>query len=109
MNGLIFVIALFSFCSTAHIPEGVNDLNDLSLNEFEEHFGLDKITDPEEIAKREEALKEAEAMVKEANEKYENGEQTWFDEINEFSDLPADEFQSHTGLIMNVTERHVYH
>ena len=105
MKSLILLIGLFSFCFTAHIPEGVNDLNDMSLDEFEEHFGLNKTTDPEEIAKREEALKESEAMVKEANEKYENGEQTWFDEINEFSDLPADEFQSHTGLIMNVTER----
>ena len=65
----------------------------LTEEEFEEEFGLDPVTDPEEKAKREEALEEAEAEVKAENEKYLNGQAEWFEEINEFSDLPKDEFE----------------
>ena len=53
-----------------------------------------------EKARREQALQESEDMVKKANEAYINGEQTWFEKINEFADLPKDEFESeHTGLV----------
>ena len=62
--------------------------DNLDEEEFETQFGLDTVTDPEEKAKREEALEEAEAEVKEENEKYLNGQADWFEEINEFSDLP---------------------
>ena len=68
--------------------------DNLTEEEFEEEFGLEPVTDPEEKAKREEALEEAEAEVKEENEKYLNGEADWFEEINEFSDLPKDEFEA---------------
>merc|ERR1712127_491492 len=61
---------------------------------FEEHFNEPEITDPVEKASREAALKEAEAIVKKENEKFEEGQKTWFDAINEFSDLPSDEFES---------------
>merc|ERR1719297_462497 len=67
--------------------------DNLTEEEFEEEFGLDPVTDPEEKERREEALEEAEAEVKEENEKYLNGEADWFEEINEFSDLPKDEFE----------------
>ena len=67
--------------------------DNLTEEEFEEEFGLEPVTDPEEKARREEALEEAEAEVKEENEKYLNGEADWFEEINEFSDLPKDEFE----------------
>ena len=67
--------------------------DNLTEEEFEEEFGLDPVTDPEEKAKREEALEEAEAEVKAENEKYLNGQAEWFEEINEFSDLPKDEFE----------------
>lgn len=65
-----------------------------SLETFEEHFNEPEITDPVEKARREAALKEAEAIVKKENEKFEEGQKTWFDAINEFSDLPSDEFES---------------
>ena len=69
-------------------------------DEFETEFGVDKITDPEEKAKRKKALKEAEAEVKKENKKYLNGKADWFEEINEFSDLPKDEFEKEkTGLV----------
>jgi len=106
MKYLVFIFFFIFSSQAATLPDGVNDLNDMSLEEFEEYFGLDDITDPEEKAKHETALKEKEELVKEANEKYENGEQTWFDEINEFSDIPEDEFGSHHGgLLMNLTDR----
>ena len=67
--------------------------DNLDEDQFESQFGLDPVTDPKEKAKRKEALKEAEAEVKKENEKYLNGKADWFEEINEFSDLPKDEFE----------------
>merc|ERR1719323_923154 len=107
MQLLVLVTACCVYSALGNIlPEGVNNLTELSLEEFEEHFGLPNIEDDETREKHREALLNNEAVVKEANEKYENGEQTWFDEINEFSDIPEDEFGSHHGgLMMNLTDR----
>merc|ERR1712038_1935640 len=63
----------------------------LDEDQFETEFGLDPITDPAEKAKRKTALKDAEAEVE--KEKYLNGKADWFEQINEFSDLPEDEFE----------------
>merc|ERR1719422_551498 len=42
---------------------------------------------------------------KKANEKFMEGEQTWWEAINEFANLPEDEFEAnHTGLFKNATE-----
>ena len=67
--------------------------DNLDEDQFESQFGLDPVTDPKEKAKRKEALKEAEAEVKKENKKYLNGKADWFEEINEFSNLPKDEFE----------------
>jgi len=49
---------------------------------------------------REEVLEEHEASVKDTNAAYLAGELTWFDAINENSNLPEDEFEhSKTGAI----------
>ena len=76
----------------------------LDEDQFETEFGLDPITDPAEKAKRKEALKEAEDEVKKENKKYLNGKADWFEEINEFSDLPKDEFEKQkTGDVETFT------
>merc|ERR1719464_2055688 len=59
--------------------------DNLTEEEFEEEFGLEPVTDPEEKAKREEALEEAEAEVKEENEKYLNGEADWTGDVEDFA------------------------
>ena len=101
----LLVLCLISCSLAGKLPEGVDDLDDVSLEEFDKHFGQDQITDPEEKEAREEALREHEEMVKEANEAFALGEQTWYDEINEYSDLPDSEFEAnHTGLLMNITD-----
>merc|ERR1711962_1023735 len=33
--------------------------------------------------------------IEEENEEFQEGKRTWFDELNEFSDLPQDEFKKH--------------
>jgi hypothetical protein len=63
-------------------------------DQFEEDFNLPPITDPVEKAKRAKALAEDEKRVKEENEEFEEGKTTWKDAINEFSDLPLDEFEA---------------
>lgn len=64
-----------------------------SLEEFEEHFNLPEITDPQEKAKREQALKENEELVKDENKEFLEGKKTWQSALNEFSDLTKDEFE----------------
>jgi len=101
---LLALVLCLSSSFAGKLPAGVDDLDNVSLEEFLEDFGLDAVDDPEEAALMEEALKENEEIVKEANEAYANGDQTWYDEVNEFDDLPEDEFiAEHTGLLMNFT------
>jgi len=71
----------------------MDDEDNYDEDMFEQEFGLDPITDPEEKEKREEALWENEEIVKEENEEYLSGNKTWFDKINDFADLPEDEFE----------------
>merc|ERR1719378_354136 len=100
LTSLLFI----SSSLAATLPEGVDDLDNVTLEEFLDDFGLDEVDDPKEMAAMEEALEENEEAVKEANEAYANGDQTWFDEINEFDDEPVDEFiADHTGLLTNFT------
>lgn len=47
-----------------------------------------------------ENLEDCEKEIDEQNEKYENGESTFFDKLNEFSQLSKEEFEKEkTGLI----------
>jgi len=101
---LLLTFLFISSSLAATLPEGVDDLDNVTLEEFLEDFGLDEVDDPEEMAAMAEALAENEEMIKEANEAYANGEQTWFDEVNEFDDEPEDEFiAEHTGILTNFT------
>jgi len=94
---LIKMKVLFSFLLVLHLTCSASlDLDpedNLSEEGFEEYFHLDEVTDPEELEKRQKALKENEEVVRENNEKFLDGEQTWYDKVNEFSDLPEDEFK----------------
>ena len=85
------------------LAEGMSPYGDLDEDEFLEVFNLPPIDDPEEKALRAEALKAHEQEVLENNEAFLAGNQTWFDEINEYSDLPDDEFEAnHTGAHDNM-------
>lgn len=89
-------------CVAQHAEPGdLDPMDDFDEKEFEEYFHLDPVEDPEEFEKRNEALKMNEEEIKKVNEAYQEGKSTWFDGINEFSDLPEDEFLSQkTGAIM---------
>merc|ERR1712200_360592 len=101
----IFLVSSFliALCAGQHAnPADLDPLDEINEDEFEEYFHVDRPEDPEEYEKRKEALKENE---KEINEEFEAGDISWFDAVNEFSDLPADEFVAqHTGAIANFTE-----
>merc|ERR1719193_2114435 len=82
-------------CLAQHAePADLDPLDGLDEQEFEEYFHLDKVTDEAELARREAALSAHEAEIKEVNQEYEAGEVSWFDGVNEFADLPDDEFLS---------------
>ena len=95
-----YLLALLPLAFSASVFD-MDANEDLDEAAFEEEFGLEKITDPVEYKKREDALKENEELVKESNAKFRAGEQTWYDKINELSDLPEDEFEAmKTGELM---------
>merc|ERR1712241_1322611 len=80
----------------------MTDNVDLTEDEFLEEFHLPPVDDPEEMARRAEALHQHQQEVLETNEAYIAGDKTWYDAINEFSDIPDDEFiRTHTGLTDN--------
>merc|ERR1711874_628612 len=82
--------------------EDTNQFLDLTEDEFREVFGLPPVDDLEEKGKRAETLKKHQQVVLENNKAYLAGERTWFEGIDEFSDIPDDEFiATHTGLIEN--------
>ena len=111
---LVFTLSIASL-GLAKSPYKLNDHEEwrdlidsnvnLTLDEFEDEFGLEHVTDPEEKDRREEALAKHEEEVKAVNERYENGNGTWWDRINEYSDLPDDEFEAnHTGALQKHRE-----
>jgi len=86
------------------LGDGMDAFDNLDEDEFEKDFGIEPAEDPEEEARRAEALEKNEEDVKKANEKFMEGEQTWYEKVNEFANLPEDEFEaSHTGLFKNST------
>jgi hypothetical protein len=97
-------ILVFAACASAldtQMEFGDMDSNDnLDEDEFETKFGLDKVTDPIESTRRREALKRNEEKVKRENEEFLEGNKTWWDQIDEFDDIPSDEFMKEkTGSI----------
>ena len=101
---LVVVVCCISASLAGKLPAGVDDMDNISLEEFETHFGHEHVTDLEEKTRRAAALKEHQEVVRRANEAYARGEQTWYDEVNEFSDIPDEEFiASHTGAWSTAT------
>ena len=83
------------------IPEPINEeedfgdtdpMEELDEEQFEEEFGLEPITDPVEKERRQKALEKAEKDEKEQNDKFLKKESDFFERLNEWSDLPEDEF-----------------
>ena len=68
--------------------------DDIGEEDFEEFFGLPPVTDPKEKARREGTLKANEASIKAQNEMYDAGNSTWFEAINELTNLSEDEIQT---------------
>merc|ERR1719507_541303 len=103
MKFLFLLIVSAVFAASIDREEKVRGLTDnleLTEDEFLEEFHLEPVDDPEEKARRAEALQQHQHEVQETNEAFIAGDKTWYDAINEFSDIPDDEFiRTHTGLI----------
>ena len=72
----------------------IDPLNSIGEEEFEDVFDLPHVTDPVEKARREAALRENEESIKKENEEFNAGNSTWFEAVNEFANLPEDEFEA---------------
>eukprot|EP00094_Tigriopus_californicus_P014472 TCALIF_14061-PA protein Name:"Protein of unknown function" AED:0.08 eAED:0.09 QI:0/0/0/0.5/1/1/2/0/81 len=66
------------------------DTSDPDIDEFGIEFG-DIVIDKDEKAKRAKALKENENAIRQHNEEFRRGKSGFYIELNELSDLPADE------------------
>merc|ERR1711936_676413 len=84
------------------LADGMSPFGHLDEDELLEVFDLPPIDDPEEKVRRAETLKKHEQEVLENNEAFLAGNQTWFDEINEFSVLTDEELEAnHTGVLVD--------
>jgi len=97
----ILLLGLLNLAVATKLPDSIkinadeiDPEDNVDEDQFEIDFNLPKVTDPEEKARRQAALKANEALIKEENEAYSKGERTWFDAVNEFADLPEDEFEA---------------
>ena len=78
--------------------------DNLDEDAFEEEFEIPTVNIKEK-ARRVLALENAEETIKHQNEKYLNEESEWYSKLNDFSDLPEEEFKEEkTGL----TNEHLY-
>merc|ERR1712088_942562 len=106
MTKLVFLLIASGVFTASIDRNGQNSNLDLSEDEFLEEFHLPPVDDPVEKAKRAEALHQHQLEVQEVNEAFFAGNKTWFDAINEFSDIPDDEFiETHTGLLEDSESR----
>ena len=82
-----------------HEFQDLDGEDNLDEDAFEEEFELPAVTDSEEKSRRVIALEKAEETIKEQNELFLNEDSDWFSKLNEFSDLPEEEFKEEkTGL-----------
>merc|ERR1719219_615104 len=89
MKSLV-LICLMAAAFSARLDLDPED--DLNEDEFEKYFHLsDSLSDAEKL-RREEALVNNENNIKKTNEEFLAGKITWWDRVNEDSDLPGDEF-----------------
>ena len=104
----IFLVTATLLLAADLAKAGTIDTIDPHAHQTEEEFAKvynhEPITDPEELRLREEALAAAEAEEAMVNAAFLAGEATWVDKINEFSDLPADEMDDHTGIMLNLLQ-----
>ena len=73
-------------------PTDLEPLDKIDEKEFEEFYHLAPV-DSAEYERRSAALEENEKEIRKINDEYAAGDITWFDALNEFSDLPEDEFE----------------
>merc|ERR1719184_172231 len=62
--------------------------NNLDEDDFLSVFGLRDIKNPRVKIRRNAALKQHEKIIRKTNLQYDNGMRSWWDKLNEFSDLP---------------------
>merc|ERR1712212_172764 len=93
---LIAGVVVLGLCQAA--PGGSGNL-DMDEKQFEEFFHLEPVQDAKELKRRQEALSQQEKEIKTVNAEYKKGESSFFEALNEFSDLPKDEFREQkTGM-----------
>merc|ERR1712168_407788 len=101
----IYLLALFLGLCGAKQDAPDNSLLDMNEDEFEDFFELEHVVDTDEYEKRQNALKENEEEIRKVNQDYAEGKKTWFDSLNEFSNLPSDEFlKEKTGMLIPLPE-----
>ena len=94
---LLATLVSLALASILPPPDGnrmmaTDPMVELDEEQFEREFGLEPVTDPVEKERRQKALEKAEKDEKEQNDKFLKKESDFFKRLNEWSDLPEDEF-----------------
>merc|ERR1711892_307993 len=89
---LLFFIARVSALHTQKKWGDLDGNDNLDEDEFEERFNVGPASDPREEARRRQALKKNEYYIKKENEDFIEGKQTYWSELDDFDNLPDDEF-----------------
>ena len=101
---ITFLVSLSTVHCWAKANIELDDQDNDTEDQFLENFHLPDITDPAEKAKRAAALQKAEDLVKAENQGALDGYNTWTDALNEFSDLPVEEFEEQKAGLVESTE-----
>jgi len=86
-------LAITSSQALAPSSGDLDPLDNMTEDQFADFYEHEKVTDPVKKKAMQDALKKNEEIVKKENKEYLEGKKTWYDGINEFADLPEDEFE----------------
>ena len=95
---LIFAVIQLCIAVHIHTEDDLDDNDRLDEDQFEEVFNLKKIWDPVEKAKRAARLAKTEQEVREENEDFIDGKESWYAKIYETADRdPKEVLKERTG------------
>merc|ERR1712123_446348 len=74
-----------------HVDGDLDENDNLNLDDFEYQFNKKRVVDPAERAKRRKSLRRNEQIVREENEDFIRGQETWFAKVYSFADETKEE------------------
>merc|ERR1712123_152607 len=74
-----------------HVDGDLDENDNLNVDDFEYRFNKKRVVDPVERGKRQKSLRRNEEIVRDVNEDFINGQETWFAKVYSFADETEEE------------------